>query len=278
MRVSIVTISYNQAEFLERAIKSVIEQDYDDIEYIIVDAGSTDGSREIIDRYRDHIAKVIAEPDNGPADGLNKGFALATGDICAYLNADDAYLPGAIGRVVAAFRRMSEADVICGHGYMVDAEGRVLRRFYSNRFTPWRYVHGGATVMQQSTFFRREALADIGGFNPDNRIWWDGELLLDLSLASKQIVIINQFWSIFTIHDQSISGQRGKDTERARRLDMERQSTRMRLYEKVMGRPLNRRARLGMIIARIQKWILHPKSTLCRCLEKLDIHIDTQVY
>ncbi|NVM20700.1 MAG: glycosyltransferase [Desulfobacterales bacterium] len=278
MRFSIVTISYNQRKFLERAIKSVIEQDYDDIEYIIVDPGSTDGSWEIIEGYRDRIAKVIAEPDKGPPDGLNRGFACATGDICGCLNADDAYLPGAIGRVVAAFRRMPEADVICGHGYMVDAEGRVLRRFYSNRFTPWRYVHGGATVMQQSTFFRRETLADIGGFNPDNRIWWDGELLLDLSLAGKQIVIINEFWSIFTIHDQSISGQRGKDTERARRLDKERQRTRMRLYEKVMGRPLDRRARLGMIIARIQKWILHPKNTLWRCIEKLDIHIDTQVY
>ena len=125
MRVSIVTISYNQAEFLEKAIRSVIEQDYDDIEYIIVDPGSTDGSRDIIERYRSKIAKVIFEPDDGPADGLNKGFAHATGNLCGYLNADDAYLPGSISRVVAAFRCMPEADVICGHGYMVDAEGRV---------------------------------------------------------------------------------------------------------------------------------------------------------
>ena len=95
MRVSIVTISFNQAEFLERAIRSVIEQDYPDVEYIVVDPGSTDGSREIIEKYRSRISKVILEPDTGPANGLNKGFAAATGEIFGYINADDAFLPKA---------------------------------------------------------------------------------------------------------------------------------------------------------------------------------------
>ncbi len=78
MKVSVVTISYNQAEFLEQCIRSVIEQDYDDIEYIVVDPGSTDGSRDIIEKYHDYIDHIIFEPDCGPADGLNKGFAHAT--------------------------------------------------------------------------------------------------------------------------------------------------------------------------------------------------------
>ena len=94
MKLSIVTISFNQADYLEEAMVSILEQDYDDIEYIIVDAGSTDGSRDIIERYRDRIAVVVLEPDEGPADGLNKGFARASGDIYGYLNADDAFLPG----------------------------------------------------------------------------------------------------------------------------------------------------------------------------------------
>ena len=93
MKISIVTVSFNQADYLEQAIRSVVEQDYSDIEYIVVDAGSTDGSREIIER--DRIATVVFEPDREPADGLNKGFARATGDIFGYINADDAYLPGA---------------------------------------------------------------------------------------------------------------------------------------------------------------------------------------
>jgi len=91
MRVSIVTISYNQARFLEQAIRSVINQDYPDIEYIVVDPGSTDGSRGIIEKYQNRIDKIIFDPDEGPADGLNKGFAHATGDIFGFINADIIY-------------------------------------------------------------------------------------------------------------------------------------------------------------------------------------------
>ena len=92
MKVSIVTISFNQARFLRRAITSVLSQDYPDIEYIVVDPGSTDGSREIINAYGPRLASVIFDPDDGPADGLNRGFQLATGDVLAYINADDALL------------------------------------------------------------------------------------------------------------------------------------------------------------------------------------------
>src|ERR1700738_5632483 len=100
-KVSIVTISFNQAEFLERAIRSVVDQDYPEIEYSVVDPGATEGSRDIIERYRSRIARVIYEPDRGPADGLNKGFACATGDIFGFLNSDDVLLPGAVRRAVS---------------------------------------------------------------------------------------------------------------------------------------------------------------------------------
>jgi glycosyltransferase involved in cell wall biosynthesis len=86
-KVSIVTISYNQCAFLERAIQSVLAQNYPEVEYIVVDPGSTDGSRDIIERYRSRISKLILEPDKGPVDGLNKGFSVATGEIYGYLNA-----------------------------------------------------------------------------------------------------------------------------------------------------------------------------------------------
>lgn len=277
MKISIVTISYNQVEFLERAIRSVIEQDYEDIEYIVVDPGSTDGSREIIERYCTKIDKIIFDPDRGPADGLNKGFHLATGDVCGYLNADDAYLPGTFSKAIDAFQSYPWADMIYGHGYMVTSVGRVLRRFYSDRFTPWRYVNGGAVVMQQSTFFKRQAFVEVGGFNPGNHIWWDGELLLDFALAGKKMHVVNEFLSVFTIHGQSISGQRGKDTERSRKLNIDRQQTHARLYEKVMGYPINHRAKIWMILARVQKWILQPIGTFWRVLEKLGIDCDDKI-
>jgi len=94
MKFSIVTISYNQAQFLEKAILSVLNQEGVGLEYIVVDPGSTDGSREIIERYRDRFGHVVFEKDHGPADGLNKGFQYATGDVYGYLNSDDVLLPG----------------------------------------------------------------------------------------------------------------------------------------------------------------------------------------
>jgi glycosyltransferase involved in cell wall biosynthesis len=276
MKISIVTIYYNQAEFLERAIRSVVEQDYEDIEYIIVDPGSTDGSREIIEHYRSNIDKVIFEPDSGPADGLNKGFLLSTGDLCGYLNSDDAYLPGTFSKVISAFQSYPWADIIYGHGYMITSEEHILRRFYSDRFTPWRYVHGGAIVMQQSTFFKRQALVEGKGFNPDNHIWWDGELLLDFALAGKKMHVVNEFFSVFTIHEQSISGQRDKDTKRSHELDIVRQQTHARLYKKVMGYPINHRAKVWMVLARLQKWILQPIGTFWRVFEKLGINYNNK--
>jgi glycosyltransferase involved in cell wall biosynthesis len=268
MKISIVTISFNQAEFLERCIRSVIEQDYDDVEYIIVDPGSTDGSRDIIEKYRNQISEVIFEPDDGPVDGLIKGFSKASGDIFAYLNSDDAYLPGVFKEVVNSFNSYQSMDVICGHGYIVDSAGNILRRFYSDKCTPWRYVHGGAIIMQQSTFFKRDAFLDVGGFNSENPIWWDGELLLDFAIAGKDIRVKNYFWSIFTMHGESISSQKGESSDRALKLDKQRQLTHARLYEKVMGHSFNKWTKIAMIVARIEKWVLNPVGTMYRVIEK----------
>jgi glycosyltransferase involved in cell wall biosynthesis len=99
MRISIVTLSYNQRAFLQDAIDSILQQGYPDLEFIVVDPGSTDGSRELFRSYGEQISHVIFEPDRGAADGLNKGFGLASGEVFGFLNADDFLLPGALHRV-----------------------------------------------------------------------------------------------------------------------------------------------------------------------------------
>ena len=261
MKASIVTISFNQAQFLERAIRSVLEQDYGDIEYIVVDAGSTDGSREIIERYRDRIAKVIFEPDEGPVDGLNKGFERASGEIFGYINSDDAYLPGAIGKAVAALRARSDADVVCGHGYIVDHEGVVLRRFRSDPFDARRYALGGVVVMQQSTFFRRAAFETVGGFNPQNKTSWDGELMLEMSLAGMRFTVVDDYWSVFRIHETSISG--------SQRMRAESRRNRDRYFQRVMGRPRRRSDWVLKFAARLEKWMLDPVGFGLRLRDKL---------
>lgn len=252
MKVSVVTLSCNQAMFLDRAIRSVLGQSHDDIEYIVVDPGSVDGSRDIIERHREHIAKVILEPDEGPADGLNKGFAAASGEIFAYLNADDAFLPGAIAAAVATFDRHPDADVVVGHGYIVDAEGVVIRRFRSAPFSSWRFAHGAGVVMQQSTFFRAGAFRSVGGFNPANPVSWDAELYLEMCLAGAQVRLAEGYWSLFTVHPESITG--------SGRLDSASAASERRLFRRVTGRDPRPSDRLRSLLARACRWLVDPRG------------------
>ncbi len=206
MKISIVTISFNQARFLEQTICSVLDQDYPNVEYIVVDPGSTDGSREIIEQYSERIDRIIFESDKGPADGLNKGFAQATGNVLGFLNSDDYLLPGALRTVASAFAETPDKDVLSGHAVIVDATGNEVNRLYSRRFSPTRFVYGAATLAQQSTFFRKEAFRKAGGFNVSNKVAWDGELWIDLALSGATFGRIPAFLSAFRIHDSSITG------------------------------------------------------------------------
>jgi glycosyltransferase involved in cell wall biosynthesis len=259
-RVSIVTISFNQAEFLERAIRSVLDQDYPDLEYIVVDPGSTDGSRDIIEKYRSRVSKVILDPDTGPANGLNKGFDAATGDIYGYINADDALLPGAITKSVAALRERPDADVVYAHCYIVDRAGRIVRRSRSVPFNLRLYAYGGVTVMQQSTFFRRQAFESVGGFNENNRTSWDAELLADMALRGSRLAMVEDYWSLYAIYSGSITSSLKKNQQY--------HADRARLFEVITGREYARTNKLLFRLARVEKWFRNPMMLLHRVIDK----------
>jgi glycosyltransferase involved in cell wall biosynthesis len=259
-RVSIVTISFNQAPFLDRTIRSVLGQDYGDIEYIVVDPGSTDGSRDIIERYRSRISKIILEPDTGPAHGLNKGFAAATGDIFGYINADDAYLSGAITKAVSAFQAKPNADVIYGHSYIVDRSGRIVRRSRSVPFNLRLFAYGGVVVMQQSTFLRRRAFEKAGGFNEQNRTSWDGELLLDLAVTGSRFAMVDDYWSLFAIYPGSITA--------SVKYNQQYQADQARMFQAITGREYHRTNKFLFSLARIEKWLRNPLVPLYRILDK----------
>jgi glycosyltransferase involved in cell wall biosynthesis len=266
MKISIVTTSYNQAPFLDQTLASVIEQGYPDLDYIVVDPGSTDGSREIIERWRDRIHHLVLDPDDGPADGLNHGFARASGEIYGFLNADDLLADGALSDVARAFARFPEIDVISAHGWLIDGDGRRIRRKYSNHFSIWRYAHQGAYLLQQSTFFRADAFKSARGFNPDNRTCWDGELWLDMALAGRRFKTVRGFWSSFRVHEGSLSAAIARRSEKRGRY----QRDRARLYRKATGRvPKGAGYCAKRAAAELLKWGAQPIALADRCLSIL---------
>jgi len=205
--LSVVTVSFNKAPFLEECLCSALSQKAPGVEYIVVDAGSTDGSREILERFAPVIDQLILEPDRGPADGLNKGFHRARGRIFAYLNADDRFAPGALEFARRYFAANPAVDVLCGSIRIIDRQGRSSwRARTSDRFDVRRYAAGVCTIGQQATFFRSEAFRRCGGFNVDNRVAWDGEVLFDMALLGVQFGTVWRVLGEFRIYGDQITG------------------------------------------------------------------------
>jgi len=206
MKISIVTVSFNQRAFLKEAMDSVLDQGYNDLEYIVVDPGSTDGSRELIQSYAGKLVHVILEPDRGAADGLNKGFAVANGDVFGFLNSDDLLMPGSLQKVADFFQQNPECGFAMGNGHKIDGEGKLLTSIKARDFTVRRYLYGGTRWLQQSTFFRREEFLRSPRFNTENRTCWDGELFVQMIKQGAKVGYIDSDLSAFRIHNASISG------------------------------------------------------------------------
>jgi GT2 family glycosyltransferase len=228
--ISIVTISMNQGRFLPAAVSSVLSQRDVDLEYVIVDAGSTDGSREYLATLSDPRVRLVLEPDRGPADGLNKGVRSTTGAVVGYLNADDLYLADTLRRVDELLRSKPWVDILYADGWIIDGEDRVCRHYESTAWGMRQYFYGGVNVLQQSTFFRRDAFDRTAGFNPRNATCWDGELLVDLALVGAQFEHVCADWSAFRLHAGGISG--------SHRLEEQYLDDVLRVRERAMGREL----------------------------------------
>jgi glycosyltransferase involved in cell wall biosynthesis len=199
--VSIVTPSYNQARFIEETIRSVLEQDYPHIEYIVVDGGSTDGSVDIIRRYADRLAWWVSERDQGQTDAINKGFAQASGEVLAWLNSDDTYLPGAISEVVAFLRDHPEVGMVYGDANLVDENGQVLGRFPA-RQTDYRQLRRGSVhIPQQASFFRAELWRRVGPLDPTFYFAMDYDLWVRLAKITP-LRYHSRLWANFRLHGQ----------------------------------------------------------------------------
>jgi glycosyltransferase involved in cell wall biosynthesis len=164
-RISIVTPSYNQAAYLEETIRSVLLQGYPNLEYWIMDGGSTDDSVEIIRRYEPWLSGWMSERDEGQSHAINKGLERASGDLLAYINSDDLYLPGALHAVAAYHLQNPLAGLIYGQCQVIDPAGNVLGMLPARRASARRMIQRGDYLPQPATFWTRAAMEMVGHFD-----------------------------------------------------------------------------------------------------------------
>ena len=180
-RISVVTPSYNQGRFLEQTIRSVLLQGYPNLEYIVVDGGSTDGSVEIIRRYEKSLAWWVSEPDRGQSHAINKGFARATGEILAWLNSDDYYLPGVLATVARAWRDSNRPAALVGRGMSVTEDGVPIHTSPAKELTFDAIVWWcDRCLFQSSCFFPAQAYRAVGGVDEQLHYAMDMDLWLKL--------------------------------------------------------------------------------------------------
>jgi glycosyltransferase involved in cell wall biosynthesis len=197
--VTIITPSYNQARFLEQTMRSVLEQDYPNIEYMVADGGSTDGSVDLIQKYSNRLKWWVSEKDSGQADAINKGFTRASGEIIAWINSDDYYMPGAIAGAVKALADHPEVGMVFGNVRVVDETEKVLNQL---SYGDW----GLADLMsfhiigQPAVFMRREVLEKVGHLDQSFHLLLDHQLWIRLALEAG-MQYIPELWASAHYHE-----------------------------------------------------------------------------
>ena len=199
---AIVTPSYNQGQFIERTINSVLNQNYPALEYIIQDGGSTDDTVHIVRKYQSRLKRWTSAKDNGQSDALNLGFMQSTGDIMAYLNSDDLLLPGSLNYIARYFNKHPNVDVVYGHRVCIDRDDHDIGRWvlppHDSEILNWVDY-----VPQETLFWRRTIWEKAGGKIDDNfKFAMDWDLIIRLRDAGAKFARLPRFLGAFRIHAQ----------------------------------------------------------------------------
>lgn len=221
MKVSIITSSFNRVKTIRGCIESVLAQDYPDIEYIVVDGASKDGSLSIINEYKDRISKIISEPDHGMYEAINKGIRAATGDVIGLVHSDDfLYSPQTVSNIVKRFEE-THADFLYGDGLFVNAENtdKVVRNWIGGDYRLWKVRHGWLPL-HPTCYIKRSAIERKGLYNESYKIAADSDFLFRYLLGGEL--------SVTYLHEYIVRMRMGGlSTDSARRKQMWKEDIRM---------------------------------------------------
>jgi glycosyltransferase involved in cell wall biosynthesis len=206
-KVSIVTPSYNQGQFIQETIESVLSQSYPNIEHIVVDGGSNDETHQILEKYKSSIDKIIIEPDNGQSDAINKGFRIATGELVGWLNSDDILLPHTVELLVDSYNKYPDAVIFYGDVIVFNNEGEIIRTLKpSQRLTYRQLVNGSGMIVQPGSFYRCDVVNEVNMLRPEFYFMMDRDLWLRILCYGNGVHIGNSV-AKFRIHASAKSSK-----------------------------------------------------------------------
>jgi glycosyltransferase involved in cell wall biosynthesis len=200
--ISVVTPSYNQGRFLERTIRSVLEQQYPRLQYVVQDGGSKDETAQVLDKYRAQLHHCEMRKDNGQSHAINLGFAHTTGEIMAYLNSDDLLLPGALFAVAKYFEEHPDVDVVYGHRVVINRHGDELGRWVLPPHDA-EAIKWADYIPQETLFWRRRIWDRVGGIDESFRFAMDWDLILRFQDAGAKFHRLGRFLGAFRVHNDS---------------------------------------------------------------------------
>ncbi len=209
-RISVITPSFNQGQFLEETLLSVINQKYPNLEYIVIDGGSTDISADIIKKYEQHLAYWVSEKDSGQSEAINKGFKRATGDIVCWINSDDILMPGALNNVMKYYSDHRNVDFINGYSLVVDAKSNILYNYFILKQKKWYAKKGIYYISQPSMFWRRSVFEKIGYLKEDFHAMMDKEFLIRILKNNLKVGQIQKVLAAFRVHGTSKTSINGE--------------------------------------------------------------------